>query len=311
METATVAPPAPAAPATSSAPAEGFLGGQTAAPPAQVQAGSTSLFSESIYKDGQFVEGWTTALQEKFPSLAGKLASAKDQEGALKILDWGIRTASGRELKGAPNGTWTEREVQDYREKFEVPANAEDYKFKPEKLADGVHWPEEANELVKWAHENHLPAKVVESLGEKFAQHLEGQTQHAVSKFEERISSLAAESEEHFQKEWGRDADGKREALKNYVASKFSPEELKDPIIRAALSHKGIVEMIANSHASMREGTIPGTNVAMPSGSHSAGQQAEALMKTKEFQLGDKATITRVKELFSLQAQNESMGRRK
>lgn len=309
MEPATA--PAPANPAA--APATSFLnGGQADAPqPAAQSPSPTSLFGESIYKDGQFVEGWTASIQDKYPSLAGRAATAKDQDGFLKLMDSAVRTASGRELKGAPNATWTEREVQDYREKFGVPQTAEEYKFKPEKLPDGVHWPEEANELVQWAHENHLPAPVVEALGEKFVQHLAGQSQHAVSVFEEKIAQMSSDAEQHFQKEWGKDAEGKREALKNFVASKFSPEELQDPIVRAALSNKTIVSMIADAHASTREGTIPGTNVAMPSGSHSPGQQAAELMKTKEYQMGDKATTSRVVELYKQQAALDAAPRRR
>lgn len=286
----------PASPAAAAA----FVGGDPK-PAESTSPPSSSLFSQDLLENGRFKEGWSERLQEKYPTAAGKLGQAKDEDGVWKTIDHAIRLASARELKGSPNDTWTEIEKADYREKFGVPPTPDQYKFKPDKLETGVHWPEQADQLTQRLHEKGVPGDVVEMLGQEFHGFLKGQTDHAVSKFDERISTLASESEQRFRKEWGADYDGKLSALNNYVASQFTPEERKDPIVKAALSHPKIVAILDREHSSIREGPLP-NGQPMPSGSLSPRQQARELAKTKEYQAGDQATVKRVMDLYAQDA---------
>lgn len=287
------------------APAAGFLGGEPQAQPQQ-QSGPISLFSESIFKDGKFQEGWTQSLQDKFPTAAGKFGQAKDQEGLLRSVDHAFRIASGRELKGLPTEGWSETEKADFRSAFQVPETPEQYKFKPEDLGKDVHWPEDTSSAVKFLHDNHVPAPVAEGLGKMFAEHLKGQTDHALSKFESKIDDLSKQSEERFKKEWGADYDGKREANKAFIKSQFTEQELADPVLRAALSHQKIVDIVNARRESMREGKIPGTNAELAGGtSLSPRQQGRELAKTPEYRAGDPAVVKRVNDLYALDAQQQ------
>lgn len=305
-----VAPPAPAAAPPAAAPSpSGFLEGSQAPAPA---AAPSSLFSESVYKDNKFAEGWTEPWADKYPSAAGKLAQAKDQEGFFKLVDSAIRTASGRELKGPPSATWSEVEKADYREKFGVPETPEQYKFKPDNLEAGVHWPEETKEVTAWLHEKGVPADVVEGLGGFFKDFLKGQTDHSLNVFEDRIQQLADESKAHFSKEWGNETEARKGAIKTFLASKFTESEMQDPVFRAATSNHKILELIDQARQSTREGKIPGTGLEMPTGSHSARQQARELMKSVEYIRGDRDVVKRVTDLYAQDAaqQRASAGRR-
>lgn len=289
---------------TQQAPAAGFLGGDSQ--PQPTQSAPFSLFSESIYKDGKFQEGWTQPFQDKYPSAAGKLGQVKDPEGFLKTFDHYVKVASGRELKGLPTEAWSETERADFRNAFQVPETPEQYKFKPENLGKDVHWPEDTTAAVKFLHDNHVPAPVAEGLGKMFAEHLKGQTEHSLAKFESRIDDLSKQSEERFKKEWGADYDGKREANKAFIKSQFTEQELADPILRAALSHPKIVDIVNARRESMREGKIPGTNAELAAGtSLSPRQQGRELAKTAEYRAGDPAVVKRVNDLYALDAQQQ------
>lgn len=258
------------------------------------------------------MEGWTAPYQEKFPSAAGKLAQAKDPDGFLKIVDSAIRAASGRELKGPPTAAWSEVEKADYREKFGVPESPDLYKFKPDNLEAGVHWPEDTKEVTAWLHEKGVPAEVVEGLGGKFAEFLKGQTDHSLGKFEERIQQLAEESKAHFSKEWGHETEARKGALKTFLSAHFTEEEMRDPIFRAATSNHKILSLLDQARQSTREGKIPGTGLEMPTGSHSARQQARELMKSKEYIQGDREVVKRVNDLYAQDAaQQRAAGARR
>lgn len=220
----------------------------------------------------------------------------------MKVAEWAVRTASGRELKGRPDSTWNESEVSEYREKHGVPNSAEEYRFKPDNIEAGVHWPENSD-VESFLHENHVPKNVAEGLRDRFYEHLKGQTIHALEQFEDKIQGYAQQSEQEFRKEWGREYEGRLDANSNFIRANMTEEQLKDPVIRAALSIPAVVRIIDMARAGTREGTIPGTGREMPSGSMNPGQQAAELMKSQEYRGGDRNTINRVNQLLSQQAQ--------
>lgn len=296
---------APAPGQTTQAPAAGFLGGEANTQAAQAATNPSSFFSPDVVKEGRFNEGWTQPYQEKYPTLAGRLATAKDESGALSLIENAIKTASGRERKsGAPNEAWKPEEVAEYRKANSIPEKFEEYKFKPEAVEVGVHWPEDTNEFLQGLHGKHASSEVVEYVGQNLHALLKGQTDHALGKFEEKISTASQQTEQWARQEWGRDYDDTLQANKDFVRSVFTEEDQKDPLVRAFLSNPKAVALIDEVRRGRREGTIPGTNREMPGagGSNSPGQQAALLMKTPEYVRGDPSVTKRVMDLYNQQA---------
>jgi hypothetical protein len=248
----------------------------------QATAASTApqyLFADGFHKDGKFNEGWTEPFAEKYSALAGKLSQAKDHEGALSILNHMTKVASGRELKGAPNETWQPHEIAEYRRAFNVPEQASEYKFKPEKLAEGVHWPEGTEEFISQMHAKGVPADVMETIGTNLHQMLEGQTHHALGQFESQITEAQKAADAWAQQEWGNEAPERIEAWQAFVDTKFTKEQLASPSIKSALLIPEVIQAFEEQRQNLREGGMPGIQNSNGSGSMSPKQQGEALMR--------------------------------
>lgn len=268
----------------------------------------STFFGDHIQKGGVIQEGAFEALRGRgFESLAGKLSQAKDEDGALSILNHAIQTASRRELKGAPNETWSDAEKAEFRRAYGVPEKPEDYKFKPEKPAEGTQWDDNTVKgFEELMHKHHVPAGFAKEASEFYSKIQSDQAQRGIAELDNRVTTMAQQTESHFRKDWGDDYDQRLEANKAFVSTVFKPEDLNDPIIRAALSDQRIVSLIDEARRSRREGTIPGTGREMPTGSMSLRQQASEIMRQNPHWQTDPGLSQRVNQLFNEHAAREA-----
>lgn len=291
---------------SSAAPSGGFLA-SSPEPSASPQTDAPKfLFAGDFHEEGRFKEGWTSAFQEKFPSLAGKLSTAKDHDGALSILNNAVQVAGRRELKGPPDETWQPHELAEHRRAFGVPEDPSGYKFAPEDPQHGQHWDQEAVKNVEaLMHKHNIPAPFAKELQEVYSGILQGQTERAMGEFQTQIEGLSKESAEWAEKTFGQDAPNRVQALKDYALTLFTPEEQKTPIVKMILSHPKVIQEFNKNYESLREGTHPGSNNNAGSGSKSPQQQMESLMaEHPDWQSNPMKTgiAQRMTELASLQA---------
>lgn len=308
-ETATATPASPTAAAAPAQQAGISLAGTPTQPaPAQstpILGQSTPIFGGHVNESGAFREGWTESIRAAgFETLAGKLQTAKDEKGALSILDNAIKTASRRELKGHPNEGWADHEVAEFRRAYGIPEEAQGYKLKPENLPDGVAWDDaQASEFAALAHKLHIPEATAKALVEFQLGATAKALEEAKGALSQEIEKFTQESMVKFKQEWGPDFDQRLQANKDFVNARFTPEELADPAIQKALSHPKIVEVFDLARLSFRGAQLPGAQNTAQIGSESPQQQAERIMAENPRWQQDAALSKRVLELHALQAQ--------
>lgn len=297
-------PAAEATPATPAAtpPAGGFLGGD--APPSEAPA-KVNLFSGDVMEGDNFKEGWAENLSKSgYERLANKGKLASTPEAFLKSLDDTLGLVGKKQVAGYPNETWGDAELASFRQAAGVPDLPEGYNLKPDGLPDGIGFDEaEAKSYAEILHRHHVPEAAAKEMAKHHLAKMAEQQAQSQQAFDQQISTLQEQSAERFAKEWGDSYESRLEANKTYIATKFSSDELADPVVRAALSHPKIVEAIDSARRALREGPLPGVGTEAQSHSMSPRQQATDLMAKNPGWRNDTALAKRIQELYSLDAQ--------
>jgi hypothetical protein len=301
--------PAPAAPAPSS----GFLAG-TPPPAATPPATPSHFFGEHIQKDGQFAEGWTESLRAAgFERLANTAATVKDEAALLRRLDETIGFV-GKKTTGItyPKEGASDADISAFRHEAGVPDTPDGYELKPAQLPDNVQWNDA--EMAGYAeifHKHHVPKAAAQELLARHLEQVSTQAGQIGEQFNAKISQFAQTSEATFQKEWGENYDSRLEANKAFTQARFTPEELADPALQAALSHPKIVRVIDEARRALREAPLPGVGTEITGGNMNPRQQAVAIMSANPGWRKDAALNARVNELYALQAAHDKRGAKK
>lgn len=303
----TITAPAPTAPAATPAPAGDILTPQA---PAQ-QSPPSSTSPPSFFGEGAFKEGWTDAYKEKFPSLAGKLQTAKDPETALRLINDNIAEASRKQLKGLPNESWTPDDVARFRQAHGVPENPSDYAFKPDNLPDGYGWDDSKSEAVhSWAHKHHIPKAAVEDLKGLYGAEIESFAENGRKKVTEIQNNYSAQSRARFEKEWGADFSERISDNADYIEVKFTEQERADPVLAAALRHHAVLAMIDENRRNWRGQPLAGQGSERDPGTQSKDSQLSTLMATPEYRRGDPDAMRKGRELaMAIETEKARKGR--
>ena len=280
--------------------------GGTPAAAATPAATPAHFFGEHVQDQGAFKEGWTENLRAAgYERLANKAAFAKDEASLLRTLDETIGFV-GKRPAGAsyPKEGATDADVSAYRHEAGVPDSADAYNLKPATLPPGVEWNDaEVKPYAEIFHKHHVPQAAAAEL---IARHLEtvaSQAGAGQAAMEAKIGDFAKASEATYQKEWGDSYDSRLESNRAFVASRFDPAEMADPILQAALSHPKFVRVIDEARRALREAPLPGVGREVTAGSHSPRQQAMEIMKANPAWRNDPSLATRVGDLYALDAQ--------
>ncbi len=310
---------APQAPAGGAPQSGAFLGGGGGEPAGAAGAGgenpTVSIFGPDVVENGSFKEGWAESLQSRgLERLANKGMLAKTPDQFLKGLDDALGLVGKKQLAGYPTPEWEDADVAAFRRAAGVPEIVEGYKLKPDDLPEGVEFSDEqAQAYAGIFHKHHAPEALAKELTAHYLQESAKQAQQGAEAFEGRVGELAGESAKRFQQEWGADYETRLEQNQAFVRMKFGEEGLRDPIVRAALSHPLIVEMIDTARRELRgsQGTgLPGAGAETGPNSMSPGQQAEDIMRRNPNWRRDPGLHKQVSDLFKLQAnQDKRRGR--
>lgn len=295
-------PDAVATTATAVAPSS-LLG---AAPAATTPTSNSQIrfFGDAVAKDGQFVEGWTENLQQiGLSRLANKAALAKDETTLLRSLDDALGLVGKKAGIAYPKAGADDTAIAAYRADAGVPDSPEAYNLKPEQLPAGLEWSDDtAAAYAKTLHQHHIPQAAASEL---VALHLQQQaeaSQQAHSTYQLALTQQVQAAAATFQKEWGQDYDSRLEANRAYVGSVFSPEELQQPALQAALSHPALVRVIDSARRALREAPLPGVGHEATSHTHSARQQAIEIMTANPGWKSNPDLHKRVTDLYALDA---------
>lgn len=282
-------------------PASNPVAGGSTPPPAPAH-----FFGEHIAKEGKFVEGWTEQLRQGgFERLATKAAMAKDEASLFRSMD-DMLGLIGKKTTGItyPKEGALPEEVAAYRREAGVPDTADAYALKPEKLPDGLEWSDaDAKAYADIFHKHHVPQAAAQELVNHHIKAITDMATAGQEQIVQRIEKFTNDSAQTFQKEWGNDYDSRLEANRAFVSTRFSPEELADPLIQAALSHPAVVRMVDTARRELRgEGGLPGVGREISQGSHSPRQQAYEIMKANPQWQKDPMMVERVNQLYALDA---------
>jgi hypothetical protein len=296
---------APAAAAPAAAPQGGLLTG-TPAPAAGTPAAPVShFFGDHVAKEGVFNEGWAENLRTAgFERLANKAMLAKDESTLFKMLDDTIGFV-GKKATGPtyPGPESTPEEIGAYRKAAGIPADPTGYTLKPAKLPEGMNWSDEdASAYAHVFHEHNIPQAAAQALVDAHLQTIARMSEEGQTKLNEQIGKFAQESEQTFQKEWGEQYGSRLEANRAFVQSRLSPEELADPVLKAALSHPAVVRMVDDARRGLREAPLPGVGAEAGTGSMSPRQQAFEIMRANPKWEKDPTLAKRVNDLYALEA---------
>lgn len=303
--------PAEAAPSTAptSPPAPG--GFMTATPASAPPAGDGApaapahFFGEHIAKDGKFVEGWTEQLRTNgFERLATKAALAGDEASLFRSMDDMLGLVGKKAGPSYPKAGASDEDVSAYRREAGVPDSAEAYNLKPSALPEGMEWSDEdAKAYGEIFHKHHVPAAAAQELVNRHLETIGNMATAGKDQLMQQIGKFAEASESTFQKEWGSEYDTRLEANRAFVTTRFTPEELADPVIQAALSHPSLVRMIDTARRELRgQATLPGSGSEPTAGSHSPRQQAYEIMGENPGWDRNPDLVRRVNELYALDA---------
>jgi len=302
---------APAAVATpAAAPTAGFLA--TPATPAATPAPAATtpspfIFSGAVGEDGNFKEGWTSAIAEKHPALANQMMRYKSEADAFTGLENLVKTV-GKKAAGVsyPKAGATPEEIAAFRTDAGVPGRAEEYVLKPEKLPDGVAWDDATGkQFAEIMHANHIPAAAAKALVEAHLQSVASQGVTEAQAREVKLGDLVQKSTAEFQREWGTAYQDRFNANSDFVTARLSAEDLADPALKVALSHPAMVRIIDEARRASREAPLPGVNSSAAVGSMSPRQQANEIIKANPQWRKDPALAARVNDLYGQHAQSE------
>lgn len=317
-DTATPTEGAPATPATpttpAATPAGGFMTGAPATPATPATpAPPAHFFGEHIAKDGKFVEGWTEGLRAKgYERLATKAALAGDEAALFRTMD-DMLGLVGKKAVGSsyPKEGASHEDITAYRREAGVPEAPEGYALKPDSLPEGLTWSDEdAKAYADIFHKHHVPAGAAQELTNRHLETIANMANEGKGRIMERIGKFAEASEATFQKEWGDEYGSRLEANRAFVTTRFSAEELADPVIQAALSHPSVVRMVDTARRELRgAGGLPGQGAEVSSGSHSPRQQAVAIQVANPQWQRNPDLARQVNDLYALEA--AQMKRRK
>lgn len=297
--------PAPAAaPPAAAAPAGSFLGGESAPPPPGSGTPAPEHFFDAAFHDGgTFKEGWSEGLKAKgFERLANKATLAKDEGTFLRSLDEALGMVGKKTQLAYPGPGTDDIAVAEFRKSAGIPDAPDGYQLKPDAIPAGVLFDEAAaGEFAQVMHRHHIPAAAAKELAALHVKQAAAQNDLATGTFETKINELAEQSAALFGKEWGEEADSRRQANSDFV--KMRGLDTTDPLIRAALSHPEIVRFVDESRRALRETPIPGVANEVFTGSGSPRQQAFEIMKADPRWKNDAAKVTKVQQLHALEAQ--------
>jgi hypothetical protein len=297
------ASPASASPSSSPTPA-------AAASPATAASNNDRrfFFDSSLHSEGKFNAGWTDSLRQAgFERLARKGSLAPDEATFLRSLDDTLGHV-GKKGTAFPTAASTPEEIAEYRRHAGVPHDALGYALKPERLPDGVEWDDAgAREFAAVLHQHHAPATLAKALGEMWANQQGQFRETARDGFSKQVNDLAAESARVFGREWGAEADTRRQANVDFVKARGL--DLDNPVLQLALSHPEIVRFVDEARRAMREAPLPGAEGAAFTGSGTPREQAQAIMKADRHWQNDPAKVRRVNELYAMPGPGEGRKR--
>jgi hypothetical protein len=282
--------------------------------PAQTPASAPDqFFGQHISKGGKFQEGWTESLRAKgFERLANKAQTAGDESTLFRILDETIAFTGKKTIPTYPGPDADDASLAAYRKSAGVPDTPEAYNIKPRELPPGVEWDDALQgSIAQIFHKHHVPEAAAKELIQAHVASLAEKSKAAGDSYAQHITTLVQQAEQTFRQEWGGDYEQRLEANKTFVQSRFKPEELSDPTLRAALSHPQIVRVIDEARRSLRESPLPGISAEHTGGSMSPRQQAQAIMKADPRWAKNPEAASKVKQLYELEAaQTRRQGRR-
>lgn len=267
----------------------------------------SGLFGEHVHKDGKFVEGWTSALAEKFPRLANTAMRYGSEGDFLQGIDNALGLI-GKKTAGVsyPKAGASPEEVAAFRADAGVPGRAEEYNLKPEQLPAGVAWDEASGkQFAELMHANHIPAAAAKALVEAHLQTLASQTAAGAQAQAAKVGELVQKTTVEFQKEWGVDYENRFNANNDFVGARLTAEDLADPALQTALSHPAIVRIVDEARRASREAPLPGVGNGAQLGSMSPRQQAMEIIKANKNWRNDPETSKRVNDLYAQHAQGE------
>lgn len=299
--------PAPGAPnPTAPAPAPGTPTPAVVPPPTGKQ-----FFAEGISQGGQFAEGWTQQLQELgFERLANKAALAKDEATLFKSLDDALGLIGKKAGIAYPKEGADEAAIMAFRADAGVPESPTGYDLKPQQLPEGITWDDAtANAYAEALHKHHIPAAAAKELVNAHLAQLQTQFTQAQAEYQAELGKKVEACETTFRQEWGRDYDTRLESNRAFIQSRFTPEDLSDPTLQAALSNPAVVRIIDEARASLREAPLPGVGHEINTGTHSPRQQAQEIMKANPKWEKDPELVKRVNNLYALDKAQEKRKR--
>lgn len=296
--------PAPqeSAPAAQAQPTS--LLGAAAQPSENPSGNPLRFFGESVAKDGQFVEGWTENLQSLgLTRLANKAALAKDETTLFKSLDDALGLVGKKAGIAYPKPGADDSAIAAYRADAGVPDSPEAYNLKPDQLPPGIEWSEQSASAFSQAlHQHHVPEAAARELVGIHLQQQAELAQQAQGTYQQALSNQVQQAEAVFQKEWGNQYEERLESNRTYVSSLFSPEDLQQPALQAALSHPAMVRVIDSARRSLRESPLPGVGSESSSTTHSPRQQAVEIMTANPGWRTNPDLQKRVSDLYALDA---------
>jgi hypothetical protein len=273
----------------------------------------SNFFGDHVQKGGQFNEGWTENLRAAgFERLATKAATAKDEATLFRMMDDTLGFV-GKKATGVsyPKEGASDDDIAAFRRDAGVPESLDGYLLKPDKLPDGVDWNDAAMQpYAEIFHKHHIPAAAAQELISKHLEGVAGQSNQSLEAAQAKVAQLSQESVAIFQKEWGDNYDARLEQNRAFVQSRFSPEDLADPAMQAAMSNPKVVRVIDEARRALREAPLPGVGQEVATGSHSPRQQAVEIMKANPRWRNDPESFKRVTELYALDdAQSKRRGK--
>lgn len=293
--------------ATPAAAPETFLGATPAATPVAPATPPSGFFGEHVQEGGNFKEGWTNAIAEKFPRLANQAMRYKSESDFFQGIDNALGLV-GKKTAGIsyPKEGATPEDVAAFRQDAGVPARAEEYNLKPDKLPEGIGWNDENGKaFAEIMHANHIPAGAAKALVEAHLQNVSAQTQQAAAANAAKLGQMVEKTTAEFRKEWGMDFQNRLDANNDFIAARLPAEDMSDPALRMALSHPAIVRMIDEARRSSREAPLPGVNATAGTGSMSPRQQGLEIIKANPQWRNDPDLTRRVNDLYSQEAAAE------